>query len=284
MAHHWNPAHFGIRTKTHKLIFYYGCNTRGGNQTPPGWELYDLKKDPHELNNVYEDPDYADAVNDLKARLAEMRKQNGDTDEKFPEVKKVVDEFWDYGPEARKKAEQISHDYAEASRNRGKRSRGGGKTRRGWIEARPSKVPLKKHEGYTEVSRDAAYRVSHPGNAGFNLDNAFLTSGEDGTTKPHAFHTDMDVDQPHIVIRLNRESVVRTLFIRNRKGGFHERAKGLTVWLSRDGKAWAKVWQAKDVAPEWTVDIGKEIPARFVKVGLPGKGTLHLHKVVVFGK
>jgi len=157
MAHHWNPSHFGIRTKTHKLIFYYGCDTRGGNQTPPGWELYDLKNDPKELSNVYDDPDYADVVKTLKARLAEMRKANGDTDEPFPEMKKVIDEFWDYGPEARRKAEQISHDYAAACKERGTR-RGGkqGKAAKGWIEAKPSKVPLKEQGGYKEISRDAA--------------------------------------------------------------------------------------------------------------------------------
>ncbi|NQT87458.1 sulfatase-like hydrolase/transferase, partial [bacterium] len=286
MAHHWNPSHFGIRTKTHKLIFYYGCNTKGGNQTPPGWELYDLKNDPHEVSNVYDDPDYAAVVKDLKARLAAMRKANGDTDEKFPEMKKVVDEFWEYDESARKRAEQISHDYAEACKARGnKRGKGPkGRAKKGWIEAKPSKVPLKKSGGYTEISRDAAYRMSHPGNAGFNLDNAYLTSGEDGKVKPHAFHCDENADQPHIVIRLNSERAVHSLYIRNRKGSLQERAKGLTVWFSKDGKTWMKVWQAKDVAAQWEVDLGKDIPARYVKVGLPGKGTLHLHKVVVFGK
>ena len=40
----------------HKLIYFYGCDYKGENQTPPGWELYDLIKDPRELNNVYDDP------------------------------------------------------------------------------------------------------------------------------------------------------------------------------------------------------------------------------------
>ncbi len=35
LAHHDNPAHFGIRTKTHKLIFYYACDMQGDKQTPP---------------------------------------------------------------------------------------------------------------------------------------------------------------------------------------------------------------------------------------------------------
>ena len=124
MAHHDNPAHFGIRTKTHKLIFYYGCNTNGSNQTPPGWELYDLNKDPREVNNVYDDPAYKDVVVKLKKQLADLRKKIGDTDEKFPAIKKVVDEFWDYDDAARKKAIEISHQYA---RNR---ARAGGRKRK----------------------------------------------------------------------------------------------------------------------------------------------------------
>ena len=35
MAHHDNPAVMAIRTKTHKLLYYYGCNYDGGYQTPP---------------------------------------------------------------------------------------------------------------------------------------------------------------------------------------------------------------------------------------------------------
>ena len=46
MAHHDNPAQLGIRTKTHKLIYYDGCNYDGGCQTPPGCERYDLIRDP----------------------------------------------------------------------------------------------------------------------------------------------------------------------------------------------------------------------------------------------
>jgi N-acetylglucosamine-6-sulfatase len=113
MAHHDNPSHFGIRTKKFKLIFYYGCSSNGGNQTPPGWELYDLSKDPKEVNNVYDNPEYAKIVSELKGQLAALRKKYGDTDERFPAMKKVVDEFWDYGPAARKRAIEISHEMLE---------------------------------------------------------------------------------------------------------------------------------------------------------------------------
>ena len=70
MAHHDNPGEMAIRTKTHKLIYFYGCDYDGENQTPPGWELYDLVKDPDELNNVYDDPAYAAVRDRLKTQFA----------------------------------------------------------------------------------------------------------------------------------------------------------------------------------------------------------------------
>lgn len=111
MAHHDNPGHLGIRTKTHKLIYYYGCNYDGGYQTPAGWELYDLVNDPHETRNIYHDPAQADLVIDLKARLADTRKRVGDDGTHYPKCEAIVQEFWDYDKADRAKARQISHDY-----------------------------------------------------------------------------------------------------------------------------------------------------------------------------
>jgi len=39
MAHHWNPSHFGIRTKRYKLIFYYGCSMKGPQDRRHGREV-----------------------------------------------------------------------------------------------------------------------------------------------------------------------------------------------------------------------------------------------------
>ncbi len=111
MAHHDNPGHLGIRTKTHKLIYYYGCNYDGGYQTPAGWELYDLVNDPHETRNIYHDPAQADLVIDLKARLAGTRKRVGDDGTHYPKCEAIVQEFWDYDEADQGKARQISHDY-----------------------------------------------------------------------------------------------------------------------------------------------------------------------------
>tara|TARA_R110002096_G_scaffold23303_18_gene74290 strand:+ start:113 stop:1783 length:1671 start_codon:yes stop_codon:yes gene_type:complete len=111
MAHHDNPGHVGIRTKDHKLIFYYACNYEGEYSTPPAWELYDLKEDPFENKNVYDDDAYAEVVTDLKARLIKLRKRIGDTGEDFPEVEAVIQEFWDYDGADKAKAIELSNQF-----------------------------------------------------------------------------------------------------------------------------------------------------------------------------
>lgn len=111
MAHHDNPAHVGLRTKTHKLIYYYGCNYDGGYRTPPGWELYDLVNDPHETRNLYDDPKQADRVTELKQCLRDLRQRVGDDGSHFPACEAIVQEFWDYDQADQKKAREISHDF-----------------------------------------------------------------------------------------------------------------------------------------------------------------------------
>jgi len=111
MAHHDNPGHLGIRTKTHKLIYYYGCNYDGGYQTPAGWELYDLVSDPHETRNIYHDPAQADLVIGLKARLADTRRRVGDDGTHYPKCEAIVQEFWNYDEADQAKARQVSHEY-----------------------------------------------------------------------------------------------------------------------------------------------------------------------------
>ncbi|MCA9063466.1 MAG: DUF4976 domain-containing protein, partial [Planctomycetaceae bacterium] len=123
MAHHDNPGEMAIRTKTHKLIYFYGCDYQGRDQTPPAWELYDLTVDPDELNNVYDDPAYAHVRDRLKSQFARLRKQVGDDGSHYPECEKIVQQFWDYDDADRKAAVQISHDFrmrreAELSRRR----------------------------------------------------------------------------------------------------------------------------------------------------------------------
>ncbi len=65
--------HHGVRTDRYKLIhFYYDSDT---------WELYDLEKDSSEMNNVYDDPTYAEVRKEMHKKLEEVRAKYGDTDE-----------------------------------------------------------------------------------------------------------------------------------------------------------------------------------------------------------
>ena len=111
MAHHDNPAHLGMRTKRYKLIYFYGCNYQGGYQTPAGWELYDMKNDPHETKNLYHNPKHAKLTQSLKGWLAKVRKRVGDDGTHYPACEKIVREFWDYDEADQAKAKRISAEY-----------------------------------------------------------------------------------------------------------------------------------------------------------------------------
>jgi len=68
-SHFETEPHYGVRTYTHKLIYFNRINQ---------WELYDLVKDPHEMNNVYDDPAYKDVRKKLKKELKRLQKELGD--------------------------------------------------------------------------------------------------------------------------------------------------------------------------------------------------------------
>jgi arylsulfatase A-like enzyme len=82
LADHGVPAHYGVRTKRFKLVYYYGLalGSAGAIDKPtaPEWELFDLEKDPHEMSSVYDDPAYAGQVKELKLELDRLQKQVGD--------------------------------------------------------------------------------------------------------------------------------------------------------------------------------------------------------------
>jgi len=114
MAHHDNPAHIAMRTKRYKLIMFYGARQDESTpETPPGWELYDLKNDPYEMNNLYEDPEYKRVIAKLKQQFKDLRSRYEEDDPKFA-FNKVIDEFWDYDEAARLKAIEISHAYRKS--------------------------------------------------------------------------------------------------------------------------------------------------------------------------
>jgi len=78
-------AHYGVRSKTHKLIYYYndplGQPGAHACDDAPEWELFDCERDPLELCNVYDDPAYADVVAELSAELDRVQAEIGDIPE-----------------------------------------------------------------------------------------------------------------------------------------------------------------------------------------------------------
>ena len=80
---HAVPAHYGVRTRTHKLICYYndpldqpGAN---GPVSPMEWELFDLVADPVEVNNLFGQPGAEQITAELQAELARLQFAVGDT-------------------------------------------------------------------------------------------------------------------------------------------------------------------------------------------------------------
>ncbi|MCP4968408.1 MAG: sulfatase [bacterium] len=79
---HNTPAHYGVRTRTHKLICYYndplGQLGANGPNDPIEWEMFDLVNDPLELRNVIDDPTHAGVRAELEAELAGLQADLGD--------------------------------------------------------------------------------------------------------------------------------------------------------------------------------------------------------------
>jgi arylsulfatase A-like enzyme len=78
---HNTRAHYGVRTESHKLIYYWKKDQ---------WELYDLQKDPDEIHNVYPDPAQQPVVTALKAEMYRLKRELKDEDQfasdQFPDT------------------------------------------------------------------------------------------------------------------------------------------------------------------------------------------------------
>ncbi|NNJ25580.1 sulfatase family protein [Alienimonas chondri] len=58
--------HNGVQTDRYKLIHFYNIDQ---------YELFDLEKDPQEMNSVADDPAYADVLRGLKVKLDQLQEQ-----------------------------------------------------------------------------------------------------------------------------------------------------------------------------------------------------------------
>ena len=68
---HNTRAHYGVRTATHKLIYFWKKDQ---------WELFDLINDPYELHNLYGEPGQDELTAKLKAELARLKREARDDD------------------------------------------------------------------------------------------------------------------------------------------------------------------------------------------------------------
>jgi arylsulfatase A-like enzyme len=69
---HNTRAHYGVRTRTHKLIYFWKKDQ---------WELFDLANDPYELHNLYGEPGQEALTASLKAELARLKRELRDVDQ-----------------------------------------------------------------------------------------------------------------------------------------------------------------------------------------------------------
>lgn len=60
------PPHFGVRTATHKLMYFPNTDE---------WNLFDLVNDPQEMRNVYSDADYSEVLEQLREEYERLREQ-----------------------------------------------------------------------------------------------------------------------------------------------------------------------------------------------------------------
>jgi len=71
-AEHSVKRHYGIRTRDFKLMHFYNDIDE--------WEMYDMKADPNEMNNIYGKTEYGEKQSELTDLLRKTRHQYGDED------------------------------------------------------------------------------------------------------------------------------------------------------------------------------------------------------------
>ncbi len=95
-AFHMVKKMYGVRTKRYKLIHVY--------DDIDAWELYDLEKDPSEVNNLINDENYNEVKEKLHTELKGLQEEYGIKQEEFKQSSK----------------EQVKRNYKNFERLRGK--------------------------------------------------------------------------------------------------------------------------------------------------------------------
>ena len=86
---HMVPRHFGVRNGRYKLMTFYQFGE---------WEFYDLKTDPDELTNQYNNPDYSQQIAEMKVELERLRDHYDDDSDVAVMPKKWQEEMRNPAP------------------------------------------------------------------------------------------------------------------------------------------------------------------------------------------
>lgn len=157
----------------------------------------------------------------------------------------------------------------------------------GWIDTgMADQGELRKHGNWVEISRHAQLQLGPNFPEQWLAQANLLLSAADASGRDFAFHSpNEDSRSPAIAIRLKAVSEIAHIAIENRRSTeFHARAKDLAVWVSEDGQQWTQVWKSDKPSASYAIDLPAGTRARYIKVGLDGRGILHLNQIVVFGK
>lgn len=101
---HMVKRHYGIRTSRYKLIHFYDDIDK--------WELYDLKNDPQEITNLYNEPEYAVIQEEMHDKLDSLQIYYKVTEKEFATTpkNKVDDAYERFAKLAGKDPENYSND------------------------------------------------------------------------------------------------------------------------------------------------------------------------------
>lgn len=157
----------------------------------------------------------------------------------------------------------------------------------GWIETGLADVgELREYGGFKEISRDAQLQLGGNFPEQWKQFANLVLSASDPSNREFAFHSPNEgMESPAVAIRLKSEAEIRHVTIQNRRNPqFYDRAKDLAVWVSTDGKEWQQVWKSDKPGENYEIDLPAGTRGKYLKVGLDGKGILHLNQITVFGK
>ena len=142
-----------------------------------------------------------------------------------------------------------------------------------------AQVPLNDY-GQPLASADALVKTSSAGRDDTPEDHARVSDATPYDPKRPGLFATKSEKSPSVVVELAGDvSVFGVTVVGD--------ARGLTAWVSQDGKDWQEVASGGGSEAGWRIDLGGESPtAKFVKVGRVGgeKKSLSLAKVLVYGK